>query len=74
MLLSEAIDYVSYFMDIKKADGAFAEAWSIIFKKLVEGQKPTTNSKSMPCRCETPSPVARECAECGGEFDEQSNV
>ena len=32
------------------------------------------NSKSMPCRCETPSPVARECAECGGEFDEQSNV
>jgi len=44
MLLSEAIDYVSYFMDIKKADGAFAEAWSIIFKKLVEGQKPSTNN------------------------------
>lgn len=43
MLLSEAIDYVSYFMDIKKADGAFAEAWSIIFKELAEGQKPTTN-------------------------------
>ena len=55
MLLSEAIDYVSYFMDIKKADGAFAEAWSIIFKKLVEGQKPSTNTRrdeTVRCVCE----------------------
>jgi hypothetical protein len=55
MLLSEAIDYVSYFMDTKKADGAFAEAWNIIFKKLMEGQKPSTNKASAP-----------GCKRCGG--------
>jgi hypothetical protein len=55
MLLKEAIDCVSYFMDKKNADGVFAEAWNIIFKKLIEVQKPAPNPSSLTCIC------VREC-------------
>lgn len=61
MLLKEAIDYVSYFMDKNKADGAFAEAWSIIYKELAEDQKSLTDKLN----CTITTNVQWLCSVCG---------
>lgn len=37
-------------------------------------QKTPTDKQSTPCRCVTPSPVAKSCADCGGHFDELSEI
>ena len=74
MTLTDAINYVSYFMEDKQASGEFSEAWSVIFKALAG----LPNIDMPKCQCKerfsARTIVIYQCGKCGGIINACTSV